>query len=408
MTTTIEPSPATGIPRSPRRSRLLALDILRLGTTGLRARPTRAVLSALGIAIGIAAMIAVVGISASSQARLNEQLSQLGTNLLTASAGKSITGQQTTLPSDALGKVALIDGVESASSTSGLSVSVYRSSLSDPAATGGLTTMVADLDLLSVTSTTLRSGNWLNTATSDFATVVLGDTAASRLGVVSPGTQIWIGGKYFTVIGILAPSALAPELDTAALIGANVAEQLFEYHGSPTTIYQRSESDAVGQVRSLLAPTISPQSPGDVDVSRPSDALAAQTAANDAFSGLLLGLASIALLVGGIGVANTMIISVLERRREIGLRRALGAARRHILIQFLAEALLLSALGGVFGSALGIAATSLLAFINGWPFALPPVTVAVAVGATLIIGAIAGFYPAIRAARTPPTAALNS
>ncbi|GAA1015715.1 ABC transporter permease [Acrocarpospora pleiomorpha] len=409
MTTLIEHAKLpSATSRSPHRSRLLGRDILRLGTAGLRARPTRAVLSALGIAIGIAAMIAVVGISSSSQARLNDELSKLGTNLLTASAGTSITGQQASLLPDALGKVSLIDGVESASSTAALPVSVYRSSLSDPDATGGITTMVADHDLLNVTSTTVRSGTWLNPATADLPSVVLGNTAASRLGIVSPGTQIWLGGQYFTVIGILDPSALAPELDTAALIGAGVAEDLFGYDGSPTTIYERSADDAVADVRSLLAPTISPQAPGEVDVSRPSDALAAQSAANDAFTGLLLGLGSIALLVGGIGVANTMIISVLERRREIGLRRALGATRRHILAQFLAEALLLSALGGVFGSVLGTAATGIMALINGWPFALPPLAIGVAVGATLIIGAIAGLYPAIRAARTPPTAALNS
>ncbi|UFU05454.1 ABC transporter permease [Ruania halotolerans] len=408
MTTLSTPEVQTAQSRPSSRSRLLGRDVLRLGTTGLRARPTRAVLSALGIAIGIAAMIAVVGISSSSQARLNDQLSRLGTNLLTASAGTSFTGQQTDLPSDALGKVSRIDGVESASSTAALPVNVYRSPLADPAATGGITTLVADDDLLDVTSTEMSSGTWLNPATAELPSVVLGATTASRLGVVSLGTQVWLGGQYFTVIGILEPSALAPELDTAALIGAGIAENRFAYEGSPTTIYERSADDAVAAVRSLIAATISPQAPGEVDVSRPSDALAAQSAANDAFTGLLLGLGSIALLVGGIGVANTMIISVLERRREIGLRRALGATRQHIVAQFLAEALLLSTLGGVFGSVLGAVATGVMGLINDWPFALPPVAIAVAVGATVIIGAIAGIYPAIRAARTPPTAALNS
>lgn len=393
---------------TPARSRLLGRDVARLGTTGLRARPTRAVLSALGIAIGIAAMIAVVGISSSSQARLNDQLAELGTNLLTAEAGKSIMGEQTTLPSDTVGKVARITGVESASSTATLSAPVYRSSLSDPDATGGIASMVADQNLLGVVSGQVGSGTWLNSATGSFPTVVLGHVAAERLGVVAPGTQIWLGGTHFTVVGILDPVALAPELDSAALLGAEVATDLFEFDGQPTVIYERSADEAVEEVRALLSPTISPQAPGEVDVSRPSEALAAQTAANQAFTGLLLGLGSIALLVGGIGVANTMIISVLERRREIGLRRSLGATRQHILVQFLAEALLLSALGGLFGSAFGAAATGIMAWINGWPFALPPVAIAVAVTATLVIGAIAGLYPAVRAARTPPTAALSS
>ncbi|MFF2267351.1 ABC transporter permease [Cellulosimicrobium cellulans] len=390
------------------RSRVLNRDILRLGTTGLRTRPTRAVLSALGIAIGIAAMIAVIGVSTSSQARLNDQLSRLGTNLLTATAGTSITGESTPLPTDALGKVGMVEGVTRAASTAVVAEPVLRSSLSDPSATGGLTTVVADRELLGVVSGKVHSGAWLNAATSQYPAVVLGHTAAQRLGVVSPGTNVWVGGTIFTTVGILAPVSLAPELDTAALVGAPVAERLLGFDGHPTTIYQRSEDDSVEQVRSLLAPTISPQQPDGVEVSRPSDALAAKNATNQTFTSLLLGLGSIALLVGGIGVANTMIISVLERRREIGLRRSLGATRGHILIQFLTEALVLSALGGLAGSALGAGATALIAVLNGWPITLPPAAILIAVGATLFVGAIAGFYPAIRAARTPPTAALSA
>jgi putative ABC transport system permease protein len=391
------------------RSRLLGRDVIRLGATGLRARPTRAVLSALGIAIGIAAMIAVVGTSSSSQARLNEELDRLGTNLLTANASSAdLLGAKTPLPADTVSKIRTIDGVTEASSVAVLPVSVYRSELSDPDATGGITTMVAEEDLLDVVTATVRSGAWLNAATSEYPAVVLGSTAAERLGVITPGTQVWLGGTYFTVVGILDPVPLAEELDTAALIGAQVASEIFEYDGSPTTVYERSADNAVERIRSLLPRTISPQKPETVEVSRPSDALAARNAASQAFTGLLLGIGSIALLVGGIGVANTMIISVLERRREIGLRRALGATKRHILLQFLAEALLLSALGGIFGSILGAIATMIMAAINSWPYALPPVTIVIAVTATLLIGAIAGLYPALRAAGTPPTAALSS
>nr|AHE14855.1 FtsX-like permease family protein [uncultured bacterium] len=389
-------------------SRLLGRDVLRIGTTGLHTRPTRAVLSALGIAIGIAAMIAVVGISTSSQARLNDELARLGTNLLTATAGTDLRGRQTTLPPDTLGKVRMVDGVEQASSTATLPAPVYRSQLSDPDATGGLTAMVADQALLDVVSGHVRTGAWLNPATAAFPTVVLGSAAADRLGVVTPDTRIWLGGTYFTVVGILDPVALAPELDRAALIGEPVATRLFAFDGSPTTIYERSADEAVERVRSLLGPTISPRAPSEVEVSRPSDALAAKNAADQAFTGLLVGLGSVALLVGGIGVANTMIISVLERRREIGLRRALGATRQHIRAQFLTEALLLSALGGLAGCVLGATVTATMAATNGWPFALPTESIAIAIAATLAIGAAAGLYPALRAARTPPTAALNS
>lgn len=390
------------------RSRLLTSDVLRLGTTGLRARPTRALLSALGIAIGIAAMIAVVGISASSQAKLNQQLAALGTNLLSAKAGVSIFGEDTELPAGSIGKVAQIDGVHAASGTASLDdIGVYRSRLINSSATGGIGAHAADLNLLDVTGAQLQAGRWLDAATGSFPSVVLGHTAAHRLGIVSIGSQIWLGGHPFTVIGILGPVALASELDASALIGEPIAHQLFGYHGNPTVIYERSTDEAVEEVRALLPRTINPISPSDVEVSRPSDALAAKNAADDAFTGLLVGLGSVALLVGGIGVANTMIISVLERRREIGLRRALGATRPHIRSQFLAEALLLSALGGILGTALGALVTAGMALANGWPIALPAEAIGIGVTATLVIGAVAGFYPAVRAARTPPTAALN-
>jgi putative ABC transport system permease protein len=352
-------------------------------------------------------MVAVVGISASSQARLNQQLAALGTNMLTAQAGTDLSGKDVPLPADAIGKTRMIDGVEESSGISLLKVNLYRNQFIDPGATGGIDTVAADLDLLKVVGGSMKSGTWLNGATDQYPTVVLGSETASRLGIGSPGAQVWLGGQWFTVTGILESVPLAPELNTSAMIGAKVASKLFHYDGSPTTIYERSTDTTVQRVRSLLASTINPRSPGDVKVSRPSDALAAKNAADQAFTGLLVGLGSVALLVGGIGVANTMIISVLERRREIGLRRALGATSSHIRAQFLAEALLLSALGGVLGAILGTGVTAAMASINGWPLALPPETVGIAIGSTLLIGAVAGLYPAIRAARTPPMAALN-
>ena len=392
----------------PQRSHLRPADVLRLAGTGLRARPMRAFLSALGIAIGIAAMIAVVGVSTSSRAQLTAQLESLGTNMLTLTPGSDLTGAEVKFPTDAVGRVDKIDGVRQSSSTSLVKASVYRSSLSDKAATGGISALVAEPGLLDVVAGEVDKGAWLNPATSSYPSTVLGAAAARRLGVVEPGTQVWLGGTSFTVVGILKPSVLAPELDNAALIGAPVAERLFGYAGNPTTIYERSADRAVERVRELLGPTISPQAPGAVKISRPSDALAAKNAADQAFTSLLTGVGSIALVVGGIGVANTMIISVLERRREIGLRRALGAMRGHILIQFLAEALLLAALGGALGCVIGVGVTAGVAAANGWPFALPALIILAGLGVTVLIGAVAGLYPAVRAARTPPTAALNA
>jgi putative ABC transport system permease protein len=392
----------------PLRSRLLARDLGRLGTTGLRARPTRAILSALGIAIGIAAMIAVVGISASSQARLNAQLEDLGTNLLTASPGQSFAGGDAKLPADAIAKVGILPGVESASGFGVLkNVKVYRSQFIDPAANGSLQVVAGDLDLLEVTGTKLGAGVWLNGATSTYPAVVLGATAAQRLGITAPGALVWLGGQEVEVVGILKPSALAPELDSSAIVGVAFSTSQLGYDGSPTTVYERSTDAAVATLERTLGPSINPQNPEEVKVSRPSDALAAKNAANQAFTGLLIGLGGIALLVGGIGVANTMIISVLERRREVGLRRAMGATQLHIGAQFLTEALLLSALGGLLGVALGSAITVVIAIANGWPVAIPVAALTVGLLATLAIGALAGIYPAARAARIPPTAALS-
>lgn len=391
------------------RSSLRASDVARLGLTGLRSRPMRAVLSALGIAIGIAAMVGVVGVSASSQAQLQEQLRALGTNMLTARSGADLAGTDLILPEDSVGRTLMIPGVTSAASTSTLSgVSVYRSRLSDPNATGGIITMAADTNLLEVVSGRMKHGVWLNDATARYPGVVLGSKAAQLLGVVEPGTQVWLGGRSFTVLGVMEHAPLAEELDNTALIGIPAAASLFDAGKTPTTIYERSAEDQVENVRALLGPTLAPQGATGLKVSRPSDALAAQNAADQTFTTLLAGVGSIALLVGGIGVANTMIISVLERRKEIGLRRSLGAKRGHISVQFLAEALILSFLGGVAGCLIGGCVTWGMCIAYGWPPTLHWWVIAAGLGATLLIGAVAGLYPAIRAARTPPTAALAS
>ncbi|AAT89889.1 conserved hypothetical protein [Leifsonia xyli subsp. xyli str. CTCB07] len=398
----------TNCPPSLPASRLLPGDVLRLGTTGLRTRPVRAVLSALGIAIGIAAMVAVVGLSASAQAKVGQQLAALGTGLLTVQPGESFFGDKSELARESAGKVGMIPGVEAVGEVAKLDGDAYRSRLIPQNETVGVAPTAADVGLLKVIRGTVRSGAWLNEATGAFPAVVLGSAAAERLGVVTPGAQIWMGGRAFTVIGVLDPLPLAPELNSAALIGKRAAAEFFGHRGNPTTVYERSAEASVSSVRSVLGRTVNPQAPNEVTVSRPSDALQAKSAVDAAFTGLLVGLGGIALLVGGIGVANTMVISVLERRREIGLRRALGATHSHIHSQFLAEALLLSLLGGVAGAVLGGAIIAVMSAVNGTPFVLPAEAVGMAIGATLAIGGLAGLYPAIRAARTPPTAALSA
>jgi putative ABC transport system permease protein len=390
-------------------ARLRPADVLRVGGVGLRTRPTRAFLSALGIAIGIAAMLAVVGISTSSRAQLDRTLAALGTNLLTVGPGQTIFGDDAHLPDEAVSMIARIGPVTSVSAVGVVpDAKVYRSDRIPKAETGAIVTYAARTDLLATVGAELAHGRWLNAATARYPAVVLGSRAATRLGIGADGTdvQVYIGGRWFTVIGILYPVPLAPEFDSAALIGWDAAATVLGFDGYPTTVYCRAREDAVEDVQGVLAATANPQAPSEVKVSRPSDALSAKQATDKAFTGLLLGLGAVALLVGGVGVANTMVISVLERRAEIGLRRSLGATRGQIRVQFLAESLLLSALGGIGGVVLGLGVTSAYATIQQWPTVVPAWAMLGGVGATLFIGALAGLYPAIRAARLAPTEAL--
>ena len=389
--------------------RLSPADALRVGASGLRSRPTRVILSALGIAIGIAAMVAVVGISTSSREDLNRTLDSLGTNLLTVAPGQSLFGQASHLPDEAIDMIGRIGPVTSVTAV-GLvpGAKVYRSDRVPASQSGGLGVYACRLDLLDTVGASLASGAWLNPATERYPAVVLGDRAADRLGVgaAGPRQQVYLGGQWFTVVGILAPVALAPELDSGALIGWPVAQSTLDFDGYATTVYTRAHPDHVEAVQDVLAATANPAAPDEVRVSRPSDALAAQQATDATFTALLLGLGAVALVVGGVGVANTMVISVLERRAEIGLRRSLGATRGQIRLQFLIESQLLSAIGGAGGVLLGIAVTAGYAAFQGWPSVVPVWASTGGVAATLVIGAIAGLYPAVRASRLAPTEAL--
>lgn len=395
-------------PLSP--ARLTPRDVVRVGGAGLRSRPLRVFLSALGIAIGIAAMVAVVGISTSSRAELDRTLERLGTNLLTVGPGQSFFGEDSHLPTEAVGMIGRIGPVESVSATGNLDAKVYRNEHIPTGQSGGIGVRAARTDLPSTVGATIASGAWLNEATAGYPAVVLGSTAADRLGVslAGPSVQVWLGGYWFTVVGVLHPVPLAEELDTAALIGWPVAESLLGFDGYATTVYTRATETSVEAVQSVLAATANPENPNEVQVSRPSDALAAKQATDETLGGLLLGLGAVALLVGGVGVANTMVISVLERRPEIGLRRSLGATRGQIRVQFLAESLLLSALGGLGGVLLGIGVTAVYASTQQWPTVVPVWAMAGGVAATLLIGALAGLYPALRAARLSPTEALST
>ncbi|MFK0106819.1 ABC transporter permease [Streptomyces sp. NPDC091217] len=395
-------------PPRPRAARLSPSDVARAGGRGLRSRPMRVFLSALGIAIGIAAMIGVVGISTSSANDLDKKLTALGTNLLTVAPGTTMNGADAHLSEDAVTMIANRPEVVSASATGTTDAKIYHNDRVPSVESGGLTVSAARTDLLRSVGGEITDGRWLDGALSRFPAVVLGSQTARSLGIhrAGPDVQVWLGGHWFTVVGLLAHNELLPALDTQAFVGWPVAEKELSFDGYPTTVYTRAKDADVEKAHAVLGPTVSPQDPNEVKVSRPSDALAAQQATNSALNGLLVGLGGVALLVGGVGVANTMVVSVLERRSEIGLRRSLGATRGQIRTQFLAEALLLSVLGGAGGVLLGIGVTAGYAAYQGWAVLVPWWAMGGGLAATLVIGGLAGFYPAVRAARLPPTEAL--
>jgi putative ABC transport system permease protein len=385
-------------------------DLARVASVGVRTRRLRAALSALGIAIGVAAIVAVLGLSASSQAGLLAEIDRLGTNLLTVTNGQSFFGDTASLPLVAPAMIARIGPVQQVSETGSTSAAVYRSPLIPSVNTNALSVQAASIDLLPTVGASIAQGRYLNAATARLPVVVLGAAAAERLGIsrIYPGQRVWLGGQWFYVAGILTPAALAPEIDTSALVGFTAAKRYLGFDGHATTVYVRAETSQVSAVQSVLAATANPKAPNEVNVSQPSATLQARAAAQGALNGLFLGLGAVSLLVGAVGVANIMVISVLERRSEIGLRRALGATKGHIRLQFLSEAVLLALLGGAVGVAAGAIATAVYATTKHWAIVVPTVAWAGGFGAALAIGAIAGLLPALRAARLAPTDALRT
>jgi putative ABC transport system permease protein len=392
--------------------RLGLADILGLGLLGPRTRPLRAALSCLGISIGIATMIVVVGIPASGQRALADQLSTLGTNLLRAEA---VVDQHTQalppVPEAAAAMVARIPPVQQVSEVANTHAVVRRSQALPVEDGSGLTALAVKDDLLPVLGAHVASGRYLSPVTEAFPTVVLGAVAATRLGITAlvpgqPAPEVQIGSQAFTVVGVLAPVPLAPEVERAVLVGWDAARRWLGFDDHPTVLYVRVQEPQIDAVRAVLGGTVFAQNPGQIVVSRPSEALAAKQFTETAFSGLFLGLAGVALLVGAVGVTNTMIVSVLERRREIGLRRALGATRGQIRGQFLAESVLLCLGGGCAGALVGALGTAAYAVSRNWPAVIPAGSVAGGIGAALIVGVLAGAHPAVRAARLPPTEAL--
>jgi putative ABC transport system permease protein len=410
MTTT------SGRPPAPVPARLRPSDLAALASVGLRTRKLRAGLSALGIAIGVAAIVAVLGLAASSKATVINELNALGTNLLTVANGQDFQGNTTELGESAPGMIARLPGVTAVQDIGGVTgVSAFKSPYIPPIETNALSVDAATLNLPEAVGTSVAQGSYLNAATAREPVAVLGAVTAQLLGIdrIRSGERIWVGaggtdGQWFSVTGILGKAVYDSGLDSAVLVGFPAAEQYLHFDGHPSKVYVRVSDSQVTTVDDLLGAQANPENPSQVNVSRPSDILTAVADTKGAFDTLFLGLGAVALLVGAIGVANIMVISVLERRSEIGLRRALGATKGQIRAQFLAEAILLSLGGGAAGVILGAVSTASYARGHHEPVVIPPGASVGGLAAAVVIGALAGLLPAIRAARLSPTRALWS
>lgn len=385
-------------------------DIVELGVHRIRTRPLRAILSALGISIGIATMVAVIGIPASSQQALDDKMESLGTNILKVTSSASSSSAKTLpLPAAAPIMIKEIGPVTQVSAVGEVLQPLLVNDVIPQGAAINTNVYASDSTLLATVNGSLDQGRFPVAGEPALPEVALGSTAAKRMGISSLDARpqmLWLSGRWVALVGILSPTPLAPEIENSALVSFAFAEKELGYQGNPSMIFLRAPAASIPDVRKVLARTTNPAKPSAADIGNPSDALAARNLAQATFSLLFLGLAGIALIVGGIGVANTMIISVLERRKEIGLRRALGATKAGILSQFFTESLVLCALGGVAGVVLGIASIAFYSLAQGWPIVVPPMSVVLGLVSAMVIGIVTGVYPATRAAKLPPTEAL--
>lgn len=391
--------------------RLTVADSIRTALIGPRSRPLRTALSALGVAVGIAALTAITGIAASNQAQLLAELDDLGANMLVVQPGVTSDGTEVPLPEEAASMVARIDDVEQVGVLESVpeGTGVYRNDLIPESQGNGIGVSAANPEFLAAIEGSLASGEWFDEASRGLPTTVLGSAAAARLGVTEPGVRVWIGEQWYTVIGILESAGLASEIDATAFLGDEWARERVSEQDDDTVaaLYVRVAPGQVAAVREVVANAANPTSPY-VFVSDLSDLAEARATTDDSLSSLAIGLAAIALLVGGIGIANTMVVAVLERRGEIGLRRALGARPGQVAGQFVGEAIVLAGIGGLVGMLCGVLGVLIYAGIQAQVATIPVTVLAGGPLIALAVGVVAGLYPALSAARLSPTTALRT
>jgi putative ABC transport system permease protein len=391
------------------------LELVRLALSRLRRSRVRAALTMLGVIIGVASVVGLVSVGRGTTAQITQQLSSLGTNLLTISPTGG-SGSSASLTLDDATAIAEISGLAA------VAPEIETQGVVASSATNTTTTSIVgtSAQYAQVRAYDVWQGTFLSQVDVDqsLRSVVLGNSVASDLGLGAEavGTSVQIEGIPFEVVGILQPKGGSgfQNPDDEVLVPLGAVSKYF-VGGTGVRAIGVSVADGVDmqsmrdQISELLRVRhgIGASDTDDFQIFDQTQLLQAATTISGTLSLLLGGIASIALVVGGIGIMNIMLVSVRERTREIGIRKALGARSRDILSQFLIEAMVLSLVGGAIGIGAGLVVSAIIGRLAGWGFIFDPTTVAAATLFSLAVGVVFGVWPARQAARLDPVAALR-
>jgi putative ABC transport system permease protein len=387
-------------------------DLLGVAWRGLTARKVRTFLIMLGPIVGVAAMVGAVGLTESAKGDLKQKLSKLGTNLIIAQAGGTFGSQNPTFPDDAVHRVSAVSTVTSAAATTNLSnvTAIPTEGGADYYQAFPVPVRAADIDLPSVLSVPLIDGRWLTKADTTLHTpaAVLGAGLAKQYGYLrGENRTIKLNDTDFGVVGVLGPVALDPDLDNAVFITQWAAKHYFATDGNPNQLYVRSKTGDTQETADAIPTAINLGGPDEVSTKVPSDVLQAASQADKTLQQTALFAGLLALAVGGLGIANVMSISVIQRSSEIGIRRAVGHSRSKIAAQFLLESLFVGVFGGLLGAALGVGIVYLVSQFAGWVVVINYHKIPIWMALALAVSVAAGLYPSIKAARLEPLETLR-
>jgi putative ABC transport system permease protein len=394
-------------------------DLLGLALSRLKTGKVRTILTMLGIIIGVASVVALVAVAQGATKGISDRLQGLGTNLVTVSPGFTRTGatrgaigSATTLTLDDAAALGGLDGVQAIAPQLTTNKLVIAGSQNETARIIGTTP-----GYLEVFAYQMWTGVFLNQASIDhnLRVAVIGSTTADNLGLTETaiGSTIYVGGLPFELIGITQPKGGSSNADDQVMIPLSTVHELFVGSNSVSSVgISATSQDAIASVSSEITYTLEQRhgitnGVDDFTITTQAQLLGTVSSVSDVLTLLLAGIASISLLVGGIGIMNIMLVSVRERTREIGIRKAIGARGRDIMAQVLVEALVLSLAGGAIGIGVGVVASFVIGTYAGWGFLFNPFTVVISVVFSLIVGVVFGVWPASQAARLDPVVALR-